>query len=52
LPELLRERTDILEVCEDGELLTVLCSWSFILTREKVLLAISVIIKSIWEGNK
>lgn len=29
-----------------------LFSWSFILTREEVLLAISVIIKSIWEGNK
>lgn len=44
LHELLRERTDMLE--------SALFSGSFILTREKVLLAIRVIIKSIWESNK
>lgn len=44
LHELLQERTDMLE--------SALFRGSFILTREKVLLAIRVIIKSIWESNK
>lgn len=44
LHELLQERTDMLE--------SALFSGSFILMREKVLLAIRVIIKSIWESNK
>lgn len=44
LRELLQERTDMLE--------SALFSGSFIPMGEKVLLAIRVIIKSVWEGNK